>query len=540
VADFDNDGFQDLFLTYPLKDPDHRAALYRNIGGLRFERVPFPAIEDWVRHPESQGLPSGALWFDYDNDGDQDLLILGGYGQTRLLQNRLIEHGQVSFVDVSREAGLDDYTIALAANAFDFDRDGRLDLVICSAFNPLLPGYATPTRFNLFKLPGPEYPGDRRMFDIMHRTWHDANNGGGCTFYHNEGGRFEKRDIGLRDHRWSLAVGTGDLNNDGYTDLYIANDFGPDQLYLNEGGLRLRMITGRLVGSVGRDTYKGMNASIGDLDNNGFPDIYVSNVHEKLQAEGSLLWMNNGKLDAVGSGALTDEAMSRNALNERRFGWGAAMGDLDRDGRLDIVQANGMVDNSYDPLYPGCPDYWYWNDKIALTNPDNHGHADRWADLRGRCIFAGEKDRVYLNLGRYFVDVADKVGITQPGVSRAVALADFENQGKLDVVITHQFAEASLYRNEPNQNGWIGLSLRGDGRKCNVDALGSKVIIETPAGRQMREVQASNGFSAQGDRRLLFGLGSYHGPVKARIEWCGVSVEEKTLDPGRYHLLNQR
>jgi hypothetical protein len=237
--------------------------------------------------------------------------------------------------------------------------------------------------------------------------------------------------------------------------------------------------------------------------------------------------------------------MSRNALNERRFGWGAAMGDLDRDGRLDIVQANGMVDNSYDPLYAGCPDYWYWNDKIALTNPENHGHADRWADLRGRCIFAGEKDRVYLNRGRYFVDVADKVGVIQPGVSRAVALADFENQGKLDVVITHQFAAASLYRNEPrnepNQNGWIGLSLRGNSHKCNVDALGSQVVIETPAGRQMREVQASNGFSAQGDRRLLFGLGSYHGPVKARIEWCGGdSVEEKTLDSGRYHLLNQR
>ncbi len=148
---------------------------------------------------------------------------------------------------------------------------------------------------------------------------------------------------------------------------------------------------------------------------------------------------------------------------------------------------------------------------------------------------------MYLNRGRYFVDVADKVGVVQPGVSRAVALADFENQGKLDVVITHQFAAASLYENEPNQNAWIGLSLRGNGHKCNVDALGSKVIIETPSGRQMREVQASNGFSAQGDRRLLFGLGSYHGPVKARIEWCGgVSVEEKTLDSGRYHLLNQR
>ena len=95
----------------------------------------------------------------------------------------------------------------------------------------------------------------------------------------------------------------------------------------------------------------------------------------------------------------------------RGFGWGAAAGDMDLDGRLDIVQANGMVDNAYDRLYPGCPDYWYWNDKIALTRPDVHGFADRWADLRGRCIFGAEANRVYLNQGRHFVDVASQVGL---------------------------------------------------------------------------------------------------------------------------------
>ena len=91
----------------------------------------------------------------------------------------------------------------------------------------------------------------------------------------------------------------------------------------------------------------------------------------------------------------------------------------------------------------------------------------------------------------------------------------------VDVVIAHQFAEASLYRNETNQKGWIGFELRGNGARCNADALGSKVTIETPSGEQMRETQASNGFSAQGDRRLLFGLGSHRGAVKVRIEWCG-------------------
>src|SRR5713101_2942484 len=106
----------------------------------------------------------------------------------------------------------------------------------------------------------------------------------------------------------------------------------------------------------------------------------------------------------------------------RTAGIGRIIGVVHHSVRLDIVQANGMVDNSYDPIYPGCPDYWYWNDKIALTHPDVHGHADRWADLRGRCIFSHELNRVYLNRGNHFVDVAKNVGWTRRGNSRGIAL----------------------------------------------------------------------------------------------------------------------
>ncbi|MGF1497956.1 MAG: FG-GAP-like repeat-containing protein [Elainellaceae cyanobacterium] len=587
VADADGDGWQDIFLTYPLKAAGDRAALYRNLGDFQFERVPLPALNEMVAHPDTEGLPSGALWFDDDNDGDPDLLINVGYGKTRLLQNLWMETGQLTFKDVSPERGFDDYTISLTANALDVDRDGQLEVMVGNAMNPWFPDYDSPVPVNIFHLPDAEYEGDRRMFNIMHRSWHDADNGGTNLFYWNRGGTFEQQDaesMGLAGHRWTLDIGTGDLDEDGWTDLYLANDFGPDQLYLNRGGKTFAAVRGSLVGSVGHDAYKGMNASVGDVDNDGHLDVYVSNVHEPLQAEGSLLWMNQGTVNKAGAAGFEDEAMERNALNESRFGWGGAMGDLDRDGRLDILQANGMIDNRYDDHHtitenprrpgkvttphrfkhdatdPGCPDYWYWNSQIALTPPDVHGYADRWADLRGRCIFPYEANRVYLNRGDRFLDVASQVGWTELGNSRGIALADLDNDGDLDALVTHQFDPVSIYRNDaiPNADGdttdWIGLQLQGNGKQCNRDAVGTRAVLSTPNGQQVREVQESNGFSAQGDRRLLFGLGSLGASrilsegddtpeldaPELHIHWCGASTPQVLrLSPNRYHTIVQ-
>lgn len=542
VADVNNDGLPDVFLTYPLKQAEDRAALYLNKGDFRFERVALPLLDDYVRHPAQYGLPSGALWLDLDNDGDQDLLLLTGYGKLRLLLNQLTESGQLGFKDGTTQWGLDEYGVTLAANAIDWDRDGRLDIVTGSPFSPWLPGYAKPTPLTPFKLPQPEYPGDRRMFNFMHRTWHDANNGGGISFLHNRDGRLQKLDaaaLGVADKRWTLAIGTGDFNNDGWPDLYLANDFGPDQLLLNRRDGHWQPIRGALVGTVGHDTYKGMNASVVDFDNNGWLDVYVSNVHERLQAEGSLLWMNRGQ-DVGTPAQFEDQASQRNALNERGFGWGAATGDLDRDGRIDILQTNGMVDNAYEPKPTACVDYWYWNEKIALTHPDVHGHADRWADLRGRCIFPAEARRVYLNQGRYFVDVAPQVGWADKGNSRAIALADFDNDGDLDVLVTHQFAPVSLFRNDSTAKHWLGLDLRGNGKSCNRDALGTRVWLSQEDDRQWREQVAANGFSSQNEHRLLFGLGSHNQPVTLKIDWCGQGkTEQRTLAPDQYHVLQQ-
>ncbi|MCA9614552.1 MAG: VCBS repeat-containing protein, partial [Myxococcales bacterium] len=358
VGDVDGDGRLDLFFTNLLKRDEDRHALYRNVGDFRFERVALPAVDarfgDGGYAQDGVGLPAGATFVDYDGDGDQDLALAVGFGRSRLLQNRLVEDGALGFVDVSESVGLDAPSVSLAMTFLDVDRDANLDLFVTNSVDPYLREYDPPRELNLFALPEAEHEGDRRMLRFMHDGWHDASNGGENLLYRGNGEGFEivdARALGLRETHWSLAVSTADLDHDGFTDLYVASDFGPDDVYLSRAGegpfgRRFERQAGPSFGTIGRDTYKGMNASVADFDRNGYLDVYVSNVHHSLQAEGSLLWMVYPEAGGI---SFVDEATQRGALNERRFGWGAGVGDLDGDGWVDLVQANGMVDDRLDP-----------------------------------------------------------------------------------------------------------------------------------------------------------------------------------------------
>ena len=552
IADVNDDGRPDVFLTSPLAVASDRVTLWLSDGGLHFSRARLPAFDQFAGTPAEHGLASGGLFLDYDGDGDQDLLVLVSFGRARLLRNMLHESGTLRFDDVSERAGIAQYVISVSANVIDFDRDGKPDILIANVLNPYLRGYGDSTRLNIFRLPAPAYDGDRRMFAFMHDGWHNAANGGRNVLLHNRGdGTFEELDaaaMGMPETHWSLSVGTGDLNGDGWTDLYIASDFGRDDLYLNEHGRRFRRVAGRMFGDVGMDTYKGMNSSIADFDRDGRLDVYVSNVHHALQAEGSLLWMNRGAGED-GTPRFVDEATARGMLNEDRFGWGAGVGDLQNDGWVDVVQANGMVDDRFDRRESGCPDYWYVNHKLMQAPREIHVYADMWGDLRGRCIYPNEARRVYLNRGAgarpEFVDVASIVGLTGRDNSRGVALADLDDDGRLDVLIANQHGEPTLLANVPTAaaapNAWIGLRLVGDGVSCTKDAVGSTVSIVLPGQPPLlREVQGANGFSSQNDARLHFGLGIYPGnSVTVRVRWCGGSAREYALAPGSYHIVRQ-
>ena len=572
VGDVDLDGRPDLFFTCMLKEGQDRNALYLNRGELRFERFPIPALDQHAT-PEglrAHGTPAGAALVDWDGDGDLDLALPMGFGKTRLLENQVCPGGTLAFVDRTAALGVDEHSVSLAALFFDYDRDGRLDLLITNALLTHLPDYPQPRPLNLFQLPAEEFPGDRRMFHFMHDGWHDAGNGGPTVLYRGrpEGG-FARQDaaaLGFVETRWTTAAVTGDLNGDGWTDLYLASDFGPDEPYLNRRGEGFERLRGAWFGDVGRDTYKGMNASVADFDRNGRLDVHVSNVHHALQAEGSLLWMNYPGPDPF-LPALRDEATSRGALNERRFGWGAAAGDLDLDGWPDLVQANGMIDDRHDQLMepsdkalPGAlkwmlrdqRDYWYVSHKLMSSDPATHAYLDMWGDMRGRVVYPQEKPRVYLNLGGAgqpgFADVADAVGVDTPDCSRGVALVDLDNDGDLDVVMSNQFGPPAIWRNElrrPAAQGdprhrFLGLTLTGNGTTTHPAAIGTQVRVRTSSGEQLQEVGVMGAFSAQKDRRLLFGLGAEPADeVEVVVRWYGGQEQTLRLTVDRYHELRQ-
>jgi hypothetical protein len=562
AGDVDNDGDVDLFLTNPMKRPEDRAALYLNdlvnkhgpSQPFHFTRVPLPALDERVRDPKKFGLPAGGTLVDWDGDGDLDLCVTWGFGKTRMLKSNLTETGSLSFEDVSEAIGVDEHTVSLAAVFFDVENDGDLDLFLLNATSPVLKDYTPPRPLNVFDLPAPEYTGDRRMFHFMHDGWHDANNGGGQTLFINDGaGRFQKQDgarWGLTSTRWSLIATPVDFNHDGFTDVYVANDFGPDELLLNEGGTHFRSIHGSMFNDVGNDTYKGMNATQADFDRNGFLDVTVSNVHHSLQAEGSMLWMVRPNPDDAFVPLFSDEATQRGALNEHRFAWGAQAGDLDNDGWPDLVQANGMLDDRLDRSIPDGErkDYWYVNHKLMQSGPEIHTYADMWGDLRGRTIYPNEARRAYLNLGDaapgHFVDVAEQIGIADPDNSRGVLLSDLDNDGDLDLVVTNQHGPVSLYKSELREGGsrahFIDVDVRGGAR--NTHGVGAVVHVswtDSAGARQslVQEQHLLGGFASQHDPRLHFGLGDHGGPVDVEVRWPGGVTASMTVEPDRLYVV---
>ena len=508
IVDFDRDGWLDIYVTN--SGEGSRNALYRNLGNGQFKDVAEEAGIADVNRPGT-GVSTGAVWGDYDNDGYEDLFLVK-WGRPELFRNA--PDGR--FTRVTDEAGFPRWINANTAVWLDYDGDGRLDLFV-----------------------GGYYAEDIDLWNLTHTrvrpdSFEYATNGGRKYLFRSlGGGRFEEvsEKLGIASRRWALAAGAADLRGTGRPDLFIANDYGVSELYVNDGkGFRE---VGKQAG-VGFAPKSGMNVAFGDILNQGRYAVYVSNISEDgILIQGNNLWI--AKEGAPGAGVMRYENLARE-FGVELGGWsfGAQFGDLNNDGTLDLYLTNGYI--SLDRQRS----YWYDFSRVAGGNSTIIGDAKNWPAFEGRSLAGYQSKRVWVNDGAgRFAEVAQAVGVTDVYDGRAVALADLWNRGVLDVVVANQRGPLLVYRNTVSPNHqWIGFEL--DGAASNRSAIGAKVTLFWNGQRQAQEVSGGIGFSAQNQRRLHFGLGANPRIEKAEIRWPSGRLQ--TLDkpaPGQLHRIRE-
>lgn len=480
VADFDGDGWPDLYFTNSrFGEPN---ALYHNRGDGTFDEVAATAgLADLNRAGE--GVSMGAVWGDFDNDGREDVLVYR-YGYLALFKNIDGHH----FKDVTAQAGLHTWINSNSAIWFDYDRDGLLDLYVTAYFRDVDLWHLATTR-------------------IMHNSFEFATNGGKNRLFHNlGGGKFEDvtDKMGVGSTRWTLAAASADFNGDGWPDLYVANDYGPEELFLNDHGVRFT----RANAGLENDSKSGMSVALGDAYNRGRLDAFVSNISER----GYLFQNNNLRLNGMAeSGKFRNVAEGE--IADAGWAWGAQFGDLNNDGANELFVTNGFISADRQKSY------WYSMSKIAGANGRLFEDAAAWPAFGTASLSGYERSRVYLNRGvAGWVDVARKVGVTDEYDGRAVALADLSNHGAVDVIVANQNQPALLYRNTPEPtNHWIAFKLVGT--RSNRSAIGAEVVLESGDLRQRRVVDGGSGFASQNDRRLHFGLGAREWVDRITITW---------------------
>ena len=504
IVDYNRDGWPDIYVTNSaIGSTNH---LYRNNHDGTFTDV---AVELGIAdvNQTGTGVSMGAVWGDYDNDGYEDLFLVK-WGKPELYHN---DHGK-HFTRVSDQAGLPPWINANTAVWFDYDNDGKLDLFVAGYY---------PEDVNLWQL---------RNTRMMPESFEYAKNGGRKYLFHNMGnGHFEEvsAKVGISSRRWALACAAADLSGTGYPDLFIANDYGVSELYINDHGKFHE--AGKDAG-VGFAPKSGMNVSFGDIFDQGKFSIYVSNISE----EGVLIQGNNLWVPQAGP-ALKYDNLARD-LGVELGGWsfGEQFGDFNNDGNLDLYLANGYI--SLDRQRS----YWYDFAKVAGGNSSIIGDAANWPAFNGRSLSGYQQKRLWLNDGEgKFVDVAQAVGATDIYDGRSVALADLWNTGALDIVVANQRGPLLIYKDTASaDNRWIEFSL--EGTKSNRSAIGAEITLYWDGKEQLQQVSGGDGFASQNDRRVHFGLGQNPKIEKAVIRWPSGAVQ--TLDhltPNRLYTVKE-
>lgn len=496
--DFNNDGWMDVFLVQsgpipgsPPNTPRPPCELYQNLGDGTFKNVTKEAGLEF-----DQGYAQGAAVGDYNNDGYPDIYITG-YDGCHLLENRLGDSARKNpafFQDVTDRAGVGakgQKRWATSAAFGDYDSDGYLDLVVLN--------YApwTPETDKVCKdLKGRKSYCSPEVYGTEHPTLYRNNRDGTFTDVTKQAGlsKLQGRCLGVI---WI------DYDQDGRPDIYIANDIRPNMLLRNLGGGRFRDVGLDVGVAYGTDAkiLSGMGIAVGDYENIGWESLVVTNFSGQP----------NSVYRAVGNG-MYEDATYPSGVGEPSLpylAFGVEFIDYDRDGWRDLVFGNGHVDPYVTDF---APNVTYKQPKMLMRNMGN---------------------------GR-FEKVTDQLGdMAAPRVTRGLAVGDFNNDGRMDVLACNHNDAAELFRNDsPDKNHF--LMLRLEGVKTNRDAAGSRVWITAGGQRYYAESRLSTSYVASSDPRLFFGLGQSERVDTLEIRWPDGSKQRfSNLKADTFYYLKQ-
>src|SRR6201996_7085215 len=519
AGDYDNDGFDDLYVCQPAGLPNR---LYRNKGDGTFEEVTEKA---GVGVLDSTAC---ALFADFQNQGLQDLLVVCGAGPLLFLNQ-----GDGTFAikrDAFQFARPPEGTFTHAAIA-DYDRDGRLDIYFCL--------YSYYLGLDQYHYPVPYF---------------DARNGPANFLLHNEGNavfvdRTEAAGLHAENDPSSFACAWGEAGSSDFPDLYVANDFGRSNLYRNNGDGTFTAISSEAHVD---DAGAGMSASWSDCENDGKQEIYAANMwsaagqrvsgqklfHQKTPEDIRALYRRHARGNSLyrnKSNGQFENVSQRAGVEMGRGAWCSDFWDFDHDGYHDLYVANGYISalertdlasffwrqgvgKSPDDATPALAYERGWQALNELIRSDRS-----WSGYERNVMFANNRDGT-------FSEISGAVGMDFPEDGRSFALADLDHDGRLEVILKNRNApQLRILRNQMKGLGAsIVFSLRG--RKSNRDAIGAAITVESGTLRQTKFLQAGSGFLAQHSKEVFFGLGNPGETVLATIRWpSGLSQELKEL-----------
>jgi len=524
------------------------------VPGTPARYQPFSLDANNLPYDAATMAPMGCLPGDFNEDGLEDVLAYY-WGRTPIAFIKRAGASALnseSYMQTEVVPG-DARWYTNAATLADIDGDGHTDLIV-----------------------GNFFPDGARILDAsanigdqMQDSMSKAQNGGRKhLLLWKAAAQFEDASSALDEQSaqgWALAIGAADLDGDLLPEIYFANDFGPDRLLHNRstpGHPQFELLEGRRSLTttkskvLGHDSYKGMGVDFGDLNDDGWPDIYVSNITQEYGLEESnFVFLSTGHIELMKKGVAPYIDRSESlGLSRSGWGWETRLGDFNNDGVLEALQATGFLKGNVN-RWPELHEVVMGNDQL-LRSPRSWPSLQNGADISGNghnFFFVRAAD------GR-FHDIAAQLSTDQPLLTRGIATADVDGDGRLDYAVANQWGTSYFYRNESNNAGaFIGLRLRlpvADGmsqtRVCRDEksAIPSRAAIGAEArvilnGRAplVQQVDGGNGHSGKRSSDLQFGLGQLAGDklVTVELRWRDArgALQQETIQllPGGWYTI---